>query len=245
MAERLHVAIARAGLCSRRQAEKLVSQGRVAVNGTVIREQGTQVDPSRDIVTVDQKPIPQPGGSVTMLLNKPKGVVTTAKDPQGRPTVMDLLRGVRERVFPVGRLDYQTEGLLLLTNDGELSQLLQHPRHGISKTYHAKVKGIPREDALDRLRKGITLDGRPTAPARVKRSASTGRNTWLDITIREGRNRQIRRMCAKVGHPVMKLKRVRYGPLTLKNLKPGTYRTLDSNEVRRLYQEAEQTPKKP
>jgi 23S rRNA pseudouridine2605 synthase len=235
MAERLHVAIARAGICSRREAEKRICQGRVTVNGKTIRELGTRVDPDCDEIEVNGRRIARPANRITLMLNKPKGVVTTSDDPQQRKTVVDLVQDVEQRLFPVGRLDYHTEGLLLMTNDGRLSQLLQHPRHGIEKTYQVKVKGIPENEALERLRTGIVLKGRFTAPARVKRLSSTGNNAWLEIVIREGRNRQIRRMCTKIGHPVMKLKRIRYGPLSLGSLKSGSHRRLSTKEIERLY----------
>ena len=235
MAERLHVAIARAGICSRREAEKRICQGRVTVNGKTIRELGTRVDPDCDEIQVNGRRIARPANRITLILNKPKAVVTTSDDPQQRKTVADLVQDVEQRLFPVGRLDYHTEGLLLMTNDGRLSHLLQHPRHGIEKTYQAKVKGIPGNEALERLRNGIVLKGRVTAPARVKRLSSTGNNAWLEIAIREGRNRQIRRMCTKIGHPVMKLKRIRYGPLSLGCLKSGSHRRLSAKEIEHLY----------
>jgi len=235
MAERLHVAIARAGICSRREAEKRICQGRVTVNGKTIRELGTRVDPDCDEIQVNGRRIARPANRITLILNKPKAVVTTSDDPQQRKTVADLVQDVEQRLFPVGRLDYHTEGLLLMTNDGRLSHLLQHPRHGIEKTYQAKVKGIPGNEALERLRNGIVLKGRVTAPARVKRLSSTGNNAWLEIAIREGRNRQIRRMCTKIGHPVMKLKRIRYGPLSLGSLNSGSHRRLSAKEIEHLY----------
>ena len=235
MAERLHVAIARAGVCSRREAEKRICQGRVTVNGKTIRELGTSVDPDSDDIEVNGRRIARPAHRITLMLNKPKGVVTTSDDPQHRKTVVVLVQDVEQRLFPVGRLDYHTEGLLLMTNDGTLSHLLQHPRHGIEKIYQAKVKGIPGNEALERLRNGIVLKGRVTAPARVKRLSSTGNNAWLEIAIKEGRNRQIRRMCTKVGHPVMKLKRIRYGPLSLGCLNSGSHRRLSDKEIELLY----------
>ena len=245
MAERLHVAIAKAGICSRRQAEKRISQGRVTVNGKVVSELGTKIDPAHDEIRVDDQIIPLPERTVTVMLNKPKNVVTTSHDPHHRRTVIDLVSGVKERLFPVGRLDYHSEGLLVLTSDGRLSHLLQHPRHGVEKTYQVKVKGIPRKDALENLKRGVVLDGRITAPAQVEQLALTESNTWLEITIKEGRNRQLRRMCAKVGHPVMKLKRTRYGPLSLGNLKPGSYRRLSNKEIKRLYQYGTGSDKNP
>jgi 23S rRNA pseudouridine2605 synthase/16S rRNA pseudouridine516 synthase len=242
--KRLHVVIARAGVCSRREAEKRISEGRVSVNGELVRQLGTKVDSARDDIRVDNRVISRPEEAVTVMLNKPKGVVTTSHDPRHRRTVIDLVADVKQRLFPVGRLDYHTEGLLLLTTDGRLSHLLQHPRHGVEKTYQAKVKGIPKKEALERLRRGVVLDGRMTAPAQVRQLECTDSNAWLEITIKEGRNRQVRRMCGKVGHPVTKLKRTRYGPLSVEHLKPGSYRRLSDTEINRLYRYArnEQKP---
>lgn len=234
MAERLHVFIARAGIASRRAAERLILGGHVTVNGKSITVPGTTVESGTDIVCVDNKPVPKAAGTVTVVLNKPKGVVTTCQDPQGRVTTASLVRHIKCRLFPVGRLDYNTEGLLLLTNDGELSNRLQHPRYGIPKTYETKVQGKPTPQAIDRLRKGIVLDGRPTAPADVRIVDSTGNNAWLRITISEGRNRQVRRMCEAVGHPVVKLRRVRYGPIHLGDLQPGKYRHMTPAEIEGL-----------
>lgn len=234
MAERLHVVLARAGIASRRQAEKLICEGRVTVNGTVVVRPGTRVEWGEDAVRVDNRLIKGSESKVTVILNKPKRVVTTSHDPRGRPTTARLVRTVKARIFPVGRLDYHTEGLLILTNDGELAQSLQHPRHGIPKTYHTKIKGLPSQQTLTRLRSGVMLDGRRTAPAKVKKAGSTGTNTWLEITITEGRNRQVRRMCAAVGHPVMKLKRIQYGPVRLGNLKAGSYRHMTPSEMKRI-----------
>jgi 23S rRNA pseudouridine2605 synthase len=234
MAERLHVVLARAGVASRRQAEKLIREGCVTVNGEVVLMPGTQVVWGQDAIRVNNRLIHRVDRQVTIVLNKPKQVLTTSHDPRGRPTTAELVRNIKPRLFPVGRLDYHTEGLLILTNDGELAHHLQHPRYGISKTYLTKVKGLPEEQALRRLRSGVMLDGRPTAPAQVKKAGTTGKNSWLEMTIKEGRNRQIRRMCAAVGHPVMKLKRIRYGPIQLGNLKPGAYRKLTLSEVAKL-----------
>ena len=234
MAERLHVVLARAGVASRRQAEKWIREGRVTVNGEVVLTPGTQVVWGQDAIRVNRRLIHRLAPQVTIVLNKPKQVLTTSHDPRGRPTTAELVRNIKRRLFPVGRLDYHTEGLLILTNDGDLAHRLQHPRYGIPKTYQTKVKGLPGEQILRRLRSGVVLDGRPTAPARVRKIGATGRNSWLEITIKEGRNRQIRRMCKAVGHPVMKLKRIRYGPIRLGDLKPGTYRQLTLREVEKL-----------
>jgi 23S rRNA pseudouridine2605 synthase len=234
MAERLHVVLARAGVASRREAEKLIREGRVQVNGEVIVTPGSQVTWGQDAIRVDDRLISRLEPKVTVILNKPKEILTTTHDPKGRRTTAELVSKIKARVFPVGRLDYQTEGLLILTNDGELAQHLQHPRYGIPKTYMTKVKGVPDARALQRLRSGVVLDGRRTSPATVKKTGTTGKNAWLEITITEGRNRQIRRMCFIVGHPVMKLKRISYGPIRLGNLKLGFYRELTPSELEKL-----------
>ena len=243
MAERLHVVLARAGIASRREAEVLIREGRVSVNGTVVQKAGTQVVWGKDVIRVDKRLISRLESKVTIVLNKPKRVMTTTHDPQGRPTVADLVKGIKARIFPVGRLDYHTEGLLILTNDGELAQRLQHPRYGIPKTYLAKVKGIPSPEVLKRLRSGISLDGKKTAPASVKKMGTTGKNAWIEMTIKEGRNRQIRRMCLTVGHPVMKLKRIRYGPIRLGTLVSGTYRHLTPTEEDKLQKDVTSKPR--
>jgi pseudouridine synthase len=234
MAERLQVVLARAGVASRRQAERLIRDGRVTVNGQVVRKLGTQVVWGQDAIRVGNRLISRLEPKVTIVLNKPKRVMTTSHDPKGRRTTAELVKKVKARIFPVGRLDYDTEGLLILTNNGELAQHLEHPRYGIPKTYQAKVKGMPAADALQRLRSGITLDGRRSMPAQVKKIGTTGKNTWLEITIKEGRNRQIRRMCWAVGHPVLKLKRICFGPIRLGNMKPGFYRDLTPAEAKKL-----------
>ena len=240
MAERLQVVLARAGVASRRQAERLIRDGRVTVNGQVVRKLGTLVVWGQDAIRVGNRLISRLEPKVTIVLNKPKRVMTTSHDPRGRRTTAELVKKVKARIFPVGRLDYDTEGLLILTNNGELAQHLEHPRYGIPKTYQAKVKGMPAADALQRLRSGITLDGRRSMPARVKKIGTTGKNTWLEITIKEGRNRQIRRMCWAVGHPVLKLKRICFGPIRLGNLKPGFYRDLTPAEAKKLQKHFDQ-----
>jgi 23S rRNA pseudouridine2605 synthase len=234
MAERLHVVLARAGVASRREAEKLILEGRVSVNGHIVLKPGSQVTWGQDAIRVDNRLVSRLESKVAVVLNKPKEVLTTSHDPKGRRTTAELVRKIRARVFPVGRLDYHTEGLLIFTNDGELAHHLQHPRYGIPKTYQAKVKGLPDARALQRLRSGVMLDGRRTAPASVKKTGTTGKNSWLEITVTEGRNRQVRRMCSAVGHPVLKLKRIRYGPIRLGNLEPGFYRDLTPTEIEKL-----------
>ncbi len=234
MAARLHVVLARAGIASRRRAEELIREGRVMVNGQVVLKPGTKVVWGQDAIRVDNRLVSRLEPKVTIVLNKPKGVLTTSNDPRGRRTIAELVTGIKARIFPVGRLDYHSEGLLILTNDGELAQHLQHPRYKIPKTYRTKVKGLPTQQAMQRLRSGLMLDGRRTAPASVKKVGTTGKNAWLEITVREGRNRQVRRMCSAVDHPVMKLKRTRYGPIRLGNLKPGFYRDLTPTEMEKL-----------
>ncbi|AEG15425.1 pseudouridine synthase Rsu [Desulfofundulus kuznetsovii DSM 6115] len=237
--ERLQKVMARAGMASRRHCEELIAAGMVKVNGQVVTRLGTRVDPGRDTIEVAGRVLPcQPQEKVYILLNKPRGYVTTVKDPQGRPKVMDLLRGIKSRVYPVGRLDYDSEGLLLLTNDGELAFALTHPRHRVPKTYLVLVKGLPGNDKLARMAGGLVLEDGPTAPAKVRLVGKKNGNALLEITIHEGRKRQVRRMCAHIGHPVIRLKRIKIGPLTLKGLKPGRYRFLTREEIRHLRQAA-------
>jgi 23S rRNA pseudouridine2605 synthase len=225
---RLQKVLARAGVASRRACEELIAARRVRVNGQVATL-GDRVDPEHDLVELDGAPLALATGLVHYLLNKPAGVVTTAEDPQGRRTVVDLVPA-EPRVFPVGRLDLDTEGLLLLTNDGELAHRLTHPSFGVDKEYLAEVEGRPSRGALRRLREGVELEDGPTAPAQV----SLVEPTVLRITIHEGRNRQVRRMCEAVGHPVRRLVRTRIGPLAERRLAPGEWRELSPDEVRAL-----------
>ena len=233
---RLQKILSQAGISSRRAAEKLIAEGRVSVNGETIREMGVKADPAIDDIRVDGRRVKSAERPRYILLNKPKGYVTTRSDPQRRPTVIDLVSGVREYVYPVGRLDYDSEGLLLLTNDGDLAARLTHPRHGVERTYEARVAGMPDGDALDRLRRGIPLDGHRTLPAKVVLVHEKRRdgNGLLRITIREGRNRQVRRMCEAVGHPVKTLRRIRFGPLEGRGLGVGQWRELTPAEVEKL-----------
>jgi 23S rRNA pseudouridine2605 synthase len=236
--ERLQKIIAAAGVASRRKAEELISSGHVQVNGTTITELGSKADAETDHIRVNGKLLQrEQQRHVYLLLNKPKGYVTTVNDPEERPTVMDLVRGVKGRVYPVGRLDYASEGLLLLTNDGELANLLMKAASHVPKTYVVKVAGTPTEEAIAKLRGGISIatdDGKRvrTGPAAV-RIVKHAANPWYEVTLIEGRNRQIRRMFEAVGHHVEKIKRVRYGPLTL-DVPPGEYRSLTLKEVQRL-----------
>ena len=215
------------------------------VNGETITRLGTTADPRNDHILVDGRPLSFPRAPVYILLHKPVGVVCTLKDPEGRPTVRDLLKSVRTRVFPVGRLDYDSSGLLLLTNDGELTERLLHPRYQIPRTYYAKVLATPPPEALQALRKGVQLeDGTITAPAEVSILRITYKKAWLEISLREGRNREIRRMCEAIGHRVEKLIRVRFGPLLLSNLPIGSYRSLTAEEVQALKRGAEYPARK-
>jgi 23S rRNA pseudouridine2605 synthase len=226
--ERLQKVLARTGIGSRRVCDELIAEGRVTVNGEVA-ELGRRVDAAHDHIEIDGAPISVAEGLVHYLLNKPRGVVTTASDPQGRPTVVSLVPA-EPRVFPVGRLDIDTEGLLLLTNNGELAHRLTHPSFGVEKEYVAEVRGRPSPAVLRTLRTGVDLDDGRTAPAKV----SLVSPTVLRVTIHEGRNRQVRRMCEAVGHPVVRLVRVRIGPVTDRRLPPGEWRPLTAKELRGL-----------
>ena len=236
---RLQKILSQAGLASRREAEEWIREGRVRVNGKVA-QLGERADPENDSVKVDGKRVAAPSGPRTyLLLNKPRGFVTTVSDPEKRDTVLDLLpHNLRRGVRPVGRLDVQTEGLLLLTDDGELARLITHPSVGCSKEYRVKVSGVPVERRLERLRRGVSLDGEKTRPATIDRVSTTGAsgegNTWFRVLLREGKTRQIRRMFEMIGHPVSKLKRVAIGPIRDERLPVGAFRRLTDAEVRAL-----------
>lgn len=230
---RLQKYIAAAGITSRRKAEILIQNGRVCVNGKIVTELGTKVEPGKDLVTVDGRVAELTDKHAYYLFYKPVRVITSVSDPQGRPVVTDYLpKDVR--LFPVGRLDYMTSGLLLLTNDGEFMNQMIHPRHEVDKTYRVLVKGIPTPTAFNQLRAGILLDGEKTKEALVERIVPKRNNCEFLITIHEGKNRQIRRMCESIGHPVLDLKRIKLGSLTLNGLKPGEYRTLTKKELNDL-----------
>jgi pseudouridine synthase len=231
--ERLQKILSRAGLTSRRQAEAWIEEGRVEVNGRVVRRLGEKADAQHDDIRVDGQRVRPAGRRVVVALYKPRGVITSLHDPEGRPTVRDLVARVRERVYPVGRLDYHSEGLLLMTNDGELAARLMAPRSHCPKVYEVKVRGNPELETLRRLARGVVLEGRRTLPASV-RWLRGQHNAWLEIRLVEGRKNQIRRMLLHAGHPVMKLRRVRIGPLGLGNLRPGEYRVLSEVEVEKL-----------
>ncbi len=234
--ERLQKIISQAGIASRRAAEKMILEGRVRVDGKVVRELGTKVNPAAHTISVDGRPLKGEEQHVYLLLNKPKGYLSTAKDDRGRRTVLDLLPEVKERVYPVGRLDNNTEGLLLITNDGTLMNGLLHPRFEVEKTYHAGVTGQLTEEKLQMLRDGLLLEDGMTAPAKVSllQEREPG-DTRAAITIHEGRNRQVRRMFAAVGCDVKSLKRVRFADLTLKGVARGHHRALTQEEVSKLY----------
>jgi 23S rRNA pseudouridine2605 synthase len=267
--DRLQKILSQAGVASRRASEQLMLEGRVTVNGTTVRELGSKADPTEDDVRVDGRRIRLPDRHLYLLLNKPRGYVTTRSDPEKRPTVVDLI-GTKEYVYPVGRLDYDSEGLLLLTNDGDLAARLTHPSHGVARVYEARVLGVPDEHDLTRLRRGIPIEGRRTEPSEVElltahaggrshprtkgpgargadapRAAAKSGATLL-ITIREGRNRQVRKMLEAIGHPVDHLKRVAIGPIRDERLKVGRWRELTGAEVERLRKAvAVRTPRKP
>ncbi len=232
--ERLPKYLARCGVASRRKAEDLIRSGLVAVNGEIVAEPGRKIDPGRDRVTVGGREIYPPEGPVYLLLHKPAGYVTTARDPWGRPTVMDLVPEKGVRLFPAGRLDLETTGLLLLTNDGEVVQALTHPRYEVPKVYEALVQGKLGKETLTKLRRGILLEDGPTLPAKVEILTVKEGNAILRITVREGRKRLIRRMCEAAGHPVLALKRVAMGPLVLGDLPAGKVRPLTPGEIEGL-----------
>lgn len=234
MLERIQKIMAQGGIASRREAERLILDGRVTLNGKVVIELGTKADTDNDYIKVNGKLITRPEPKTYVILFKPRGYVTTSKDPEGRPTVMELLEKVKVRVFPVGRLDYDTEGLILCTNDGDLAHRLQHPSHEIPKTYLVKVDGVPTQEGVLKLRNGVKLRDGMTAPARVKIIKKAEANSWLEIIIHEGRNRQIKRMFEAIGHTVIKLKREGLAFLTLGDLKPGEFRHLTSEEIKKL-----------
>ncbi|MFC6332320.1 pseudouridine synthase [Paenibacillus septentrionalis] len=242
--ERLQKILAQAGVASRRKCEEMILSGAVEVNGEPVTTLGTKADPAVDVITVNGRPI-RSEKKIYVMLNKPKGVITSAKDPQGRKVVSDFLPGIKERIYPVGRLDYDTEGLLLLTNDGEFANLLTHPKHHVPKTYHATVKGVPHGSALEQLQQGVMLEDGMTSPAEVEYQDVNmeANEATVRITIHEGRNRQVRRMFEAVGHKVIKLKRVRFGELGLDGLPRGKFRHLTEAEVKTLLQEARKSHK--
>ncbi len=240
--ERLHKALAMAGVSSRRLAEQMIVEGRVRLNGTRVTEMGLKVDTESDQVLVDGKKVrfrPADQELVYFLLNKPLSVLTTAKDDRGRKTVMDLVKGASgARIFPVGRLDYDAEGALLLTNDGDLANKLIHPRHHVPKTYMVKVKAVPAEDKLDKLRRGIYLEDGPTGPCQIEVVQKARVNTWVQVILKQGKNRQLKRMFWRIKHPVMKIVRTHFAGITTEGLAPGQYRSLTKRELASLRQQA-------
>ena len=245
MEERIQKIISAAGVTSRRAAEELIAEGRVRVNGQVVTELGTKADPSKDHIKVDGKLINPKQPQTYIMLNKPAGFVTTMSDPEGRPTVQDLLKGVKVRVYPVGRLDYNTEGMLILTNDGDFAHLVTHPKHELPKTYLAKIKGVLDERQIENIETGLFLDDGKTAPAKLKKIRKEEANSWVEITITEGRKRQVRRMFDRVGRSVIKLKRIKTGNLVLGDLPEGTFRYLTPVEVKGLMDLSQKTEVKP
>lgn len=235
-AERLQKILARAGVASRREAEEWIREGRVTVNGAVVRQLGSKADPARDSIKVDGKRVKAGPQLLYFALHKPAGVITTLRDPKNRPDLTPFLARIGEtrRVFPVGRLDFNSSGLLLLTNDGELAQRLTHPRFGVKKLYHVKLSACPTEQELARLRQGIRLEDGMTAPARVRILQKLRKNAWIEIEIHEGRYREVRRIFEALGYFVEKLIRVRVGPVSLAELPPGHVRPLLQSEIRDL-----------
>jgi 23S rRNA pseudouridine2605 synthase len=240
---RIQKLLSTAGVSSRRKAEELMAEGRVKVNGKVVTELGTRVNPAKDKVEVDGKAVMQPESFIYLAMNKPPNYISSLSDPEGRPIITDLLPRKMPRVWPVGRLDWDSEGLIILTNDGNLTNLLTHPSHDVPKTYAVKVQGLLANDSpvVLNLREGVRLDdGDVTQPAHVEVVRDNGRNTWLEITIHEGKNRQIRRMFEALEHRVMKLRRIAMGPLTIDGIASGTFRSLTHAEVAHLYGELEE-----
>ena len=232
---RLQKILSQAGVASRRVAEEFIRQGRVTVQGKTVTTLGSRADPTHDDVRVDGRRIRLAPRRRYLLVNKPRGYIVTRRDPQHRPTVLDLVPHVREYLYPVGRLDYESEGLLILTNDGDLAAGLTHPRHGVEREYEARIRGVPDGPALFRLSQGVVIDGRRTAPARARllrrHQAPGGSQAVVALILREGRNQQVRKMCEAVGHPVVRLRRVRIGPVQDPALRPGQARDLTPQEV--------------
>jgi len=247
--QRLQKLIAAVGIASRRHAEELIAAGKVTVNGKVVTELGSKADPDTDHIKVNGKlinPHLKARANTYVLLNKPRGYLSSVSDPDRRPLVVELLPGKLGRLHPVGRLDFNTEGLLLLTNDGELTNFITSARNRVEKVYEVKVKGNPPETAIARLRRGITLeDGTRTAPAKITLLHDTDSNSWFEVLLHQGKNQQVRRMFDLIGHSVLKLKRVRIGFLRDDSLKPGAWRLLADSEVRRLMKPASQKPRSP
>jgi 23S rRNA pseudouridine2605 synthase len=241
MEERIQKIIAQMGIASRRKAEEMIAEGRVTVNGKIALI-GEKAEPSKDHIKVDGKLLIRREPKVYLMFNKPKNVVTSLADPQGRPTIKDYLKGIRYRVFPVGRLDFDSEGLLFLTNDGDVTNAVLHPSRKIPKTYMVKVKGIIDDNKINKLRQGVRLEDGRTLPAKVKFARQSENNSWIEIAITEGKKRQVRRMVEAVGHPALKLRRVSINGIRLSGLKIGELRPLTERELRELKKEIDPTP---
>jgi 23S rRNA pseudouridine2605 synthase len=232
--ERIQKVLAKAGIASRRESERMVIEGRVIVNGRVVVTPGIKVDPLRDHIKVDGKRLTSFEPKVVLLLNKPRGYLSTVEDPKGRPTVMDLLKRIKWRIYPIGRLDFDAGGLLLLTNDGDLAYHLSHPRFSIPKTYFVKVTGVPDEKKIARLMRGVRLEDGVAKALSCSLLRQKEKNSWVSVVVTEGRNHLVKRMFLEIGHPVLKLKRMEYGPIRLGDLPFGHYRTLTSEEMEKL-----------
>lgn len=232
---RLQKYMASCGVASRRKSEEYIRGGRVRVDGTIVTELGTRVVPGKQVVAVDGREIRPETEHIYILLNKPKGYVTTLSDPQGRPVVTSLITDIDARLFPVGRLDLDTEGALILTNDGDLAQKVQHPKFEVRKTYEATVSGLPAPQKIKKLESGIVIDGKKTAPAKVRMKKKQKRTSIFTVTIHEGRKRQVRKMFAAIGHPVTYLQRISYGRLTLGKLPKGSYKRLKISEIKKIF----------
>jgi pseudouridine synthase len=234
--ERIQKILAKAGIASRREAERMVVEGRVSVNGKVVETFGFKADPSKDHIKVDGRKLAPFEPNVILLLNKPRGYLSTVKDPKGRPTVLDLLRNLKWRVYPIGRLDFDAEGLLLLTNDGDLAHLLSHPRFSIPKTYWVKITGVPEEKKLVRLKRGVMLEDGQAKAVSLSLIRKREKNSWVRIVVTEGRNHLVKRMFSAIGHTVLKLKRIEYGPIQLGDLAFGQFRYLTPVEMEKVRQ---------
>ncbi len=232
---RLQKYLAQCGIASRRKAEELIQQGKVQVDGITVTDMGIRIIPEENVIHCNGRPVVSQSRMLYILLNKPKGYVTTLADPQGRPIVTSLLKDIPERLFPVGRLDIDTEGALILTNDGNLAQRIQHPSHETTKTYEALVAGHPHRSLLVQLEKGIVLEGKSTAPAKISARKTTQHSTLIEIIIHEGRKRQVRKMFEAISHPVLHLKRIAYGKLFLHKLPTGKYRILGPRDIERIF----------
>ncbi|MCI0370533.1 MAG: rRNA pseudouridine synthase [candidate division NC10 bacterium] len=232
--ERLQKILARAGFGSRRACEGLIREGRVAVNGVVVQRLGTRADPAADTIEVDSRPLPRAATPVYVLLHKPPGVITSLRDPQGRPVVTDLLPRRLPRVFPVGRLDFASEGLLLLTNDGALMQRMLHPAFAVPRTYHARVRGVLSPTTLAAMCRGVRVQGERLRALAARPLKATDRNAWVEVVVAEGKHHEVRRLCQALGHPVLRLRRVAFGPLRLGRLRRGEWRPLSEREMAAL-----------